>query len=223
MARWALKRGVRPEPLAAAALLLFSMTVFWPVLYLYFDVWLLFAAGFAAVTLSPLLRSKSAPIALAVPAFLSLFVVLVVGASTPGRRYVVDVGTSAAAPLTGGGFGQDVSSRDGDRTFVWVEGTRAVVRLPRAGWGDSELRVVVRPYVPMTGYHQRIAAWLNGRPIGTVDLIDAWQEVALHAPADKWRYGFNLLELNMAYSEPSPASDSSARSLSIAIDRIVVD
>jgi len=223
MARWALKRGVRPEPLAAAALLLFSMTVFWPVLYLYFDVWLLFAAGFAAVTLSPLLRSKSAPIALAVPAFLSIFVVLVVGAGTPGRRYVIDVGTSAAAPLTGGGFGQDASSRDGDRTFVWVEGTRAVVRLPRAGWGDSELRVVVRPYVPMTGYHQRIIASLNGRPIGTVDLIDDWQEVALHAPAAEWRYGFNLLELYMTYSEHSPPSDSSGRSLSIAVDRIVVD
>ena len=171
MARWALKRAVRPEPLAAAALLLFSMTTLWPVLYLYFDVWLLFAAGFAAATLGPALRSKTAPIALLVPAVLSIVVVLVVGASTQGRRYVIDVGTSAAAPLTGGGFGKDESRRDGDRTFVWVEGTRAVVRLPRAGWGDGELRVVVRPYVPTTGLHQRIAASLNGRPIGTVDLI----------------------------------------------------
>ena len=223
MARWALTRGVRPEPLAAAALLLFSMTGLWPVLYLYFDVWLLFAAGFAAATLGPLLRSKTAPIALVVPAFLSVFVVLVVGAYTPGRRYVIDVGTSAAAPLTGGGFGKDVSSRDGDRTFVWVEGTRAVVRLPRAGWGDGDLRVVARPYVPMAGFHQRIAASLNGRPIGTVDLIDAWQEVTLHAPARDWLYGFNLLELDMSYSEHSPASDVSARSISIAVDRVVVD
>lgn len=39
----ALRRGGRPEPWMALALLIFSMTTLWPVIYLYFDVWILLA------------------------------------------------------------------------------------------------------------------------------------------------------------------------------------
>jgi hypothetical protein len=38
LARPALRRGVPSKPLMATALLLFSMTTIWPVLYVYFDV-----------------------------------------------------------------------------------------------------------------------------------------------------------------------------------------
>jgi hypothetical protein len=45
---WALRRGRAPIGLMGGALLAFSMTTLWPVTYIYFDVFLVFAAGVIA-------------------------------------------------------------------------------------------------------------------------------------------------------------------------------
>ena len=80
----------------------------------------------------------------------------------PGASYTIDVGTPAAAPLTGGGFGQDAVSMEGARSFVWVEGTAARVRLPRAAWTGATVRVALLGRdEPVDGLRQRVTASVN--------------------------------------------------------------
>jgi hypothetical protein len=145
--------------------------------------------------------------------------VLIAGARAPGASPVIDVGTPAAAPLTGAGFGSDEPSYDGDRNFVWVTDTIARVRLPRAGWSGAEIAIDIEPYAPVAGGHQTVAVALNGKSIGTAALSAGWQTIAFHAPRQDWNYGFNLLTLYFGYALPEPKT---GRNLSVGIDRIAV-
>jgi hypothetical protein len=56
-----------------------------------------------------------------------------------------------------------------------------------------------------------------------VELRDGWQQVTFRADGGTWNYGFNLLDLRMAYSAPAPTKRNPTRTLSIAVDRVVLD
>jgi hypothetical protein len=221
VAAWrALSARANPLPWLALSLLVFSLTTLWPVTYLYFDVWIVLVSSLA-VSSVPLHAMRPRALASAAVAAIAVAgTAVAVAAAHPGSSYTIDVGTSAAAPLTGGGFGQDQSSTDGDRTFVWVEGTTARVRLPRAGWTSAAVRVEIRPHEPMAGARQRMTALLNGRAVGTTVLQSGWQEVSFPADARLWMFGFNVLDLHFSYALPGP---SSTKELSVAIDRITVE
>jgi len=132
----------------------------------------------------------------------------------------VDIGTPASAPLTGGGFGQDEATIEDKRTFVWVQGGQARVRLPRAGWRAAVIHVEIRPYEPLPGLRQTVSAALNGKPLGSVALQSGWQDISFNAPGRIWTYGFNVLDLYFSYSLPEPSP--STKVVSAGIDRITI-
>jgi hypothetical protein len=211
---------VSPFPWLALALLVFSLTALWPVIYLYFDVWVLLVSGLAvtAVPIQAVRRRSAACAAVAVIA-VPLVAIATAAMTKPGPSYTIDVGTPAAAPLTGGGFGQDRVSMEDARSFVWVEGTTARIRLPRAAWTGATVRVELRPYEPFPGLRQRVTASVNEVGIGTTLLQPGWQEISFTARRRLWVFGFNVLNLYFSYALPGP----DGRELSVAIDRITID
>jgi hypothetical protein len=222
-----MRRGGTVEPWMALALLVFSMTTFWPVIYLYFDVWIFVACALAASAIR-----KSSPDSMTSPrvvgataalSALSLAVVLSTAAWRPGSTLAIDVGSAAASGYTGGGFGRDEAVADEGRTVVWIEGETARVRLPRAGWTGATIRVAIRPHTPEPGLDQRVAGALNGRAIGVVRLQEGWQEVAFESRTRDWFYGFNVLDLRFSYAVPGAAPNADRRLLSAAIDWVRVE
>jgi len=225
MAAYALKRGARPEPWCALALLTFSMTTLWPVMYLYFDVFVLLAATLACHVLVDRHSSRTPMSTLAILLATASALVVLTAAIRPGASYAIDLGTAAAASLTGAGFGQDVPVIEGNRTFEWVEGETARIRLPRAGWTGSTIHVVARAYAPVPAPRQLVAAILNGHRLGGVkDLGQDWTDLSFQADRRVWYYGFNLLELRFSHAiVPSTIRDGSdTRALSAAVDTISV-
>ena len=226
-----LRKGGRPEPWMALALLVFSMTTLWPVSYLYFDVWVLLACSLlAADGFGVLSGLRLASRVTSVTAACAL-VVLAAAAIRPGSSYTLDIGDPATAGYTGGGFGRDVAVDDEGRKVVWVEGETARVRLPRAGWLGATIRIAIRPNTlsdagpdavqPGSGLVQRVSAALNGHALGTSTLSPGWQEITFPARGRDWIYGFNVLDLQFSYALPVRAGDG--RALSAAIDRISID
>ena len=59
----------------------------------------------------------------------------------------MDIGDPLMAGYTGGGFGKDVAVEDEGRRVVWVEGERARIRVPRAGWRGATIRMAIRPHI----------------------------------------------------------------------------
>ena len=217
-----LARGARPEPWMGLALLMFSMTTLWPVLYVYFDVWVLFVAGLLATSFGPLLESNQRRQAIAscvAAACVAITAVFAAGSRHPGSTYTIDVGTREASALTGGGFGQDEPSHESGREFIWVTDGAARVRLPRASWTAADVSIDIRPFEPVAGLRQRVSASLNGKSIGVVGLDSGWQRISFHAPRRFWKYGFNVLDLYFAYAIAEGTSD---RKLSAGIDRVEI-
>jgi hypothetical protein len=218
-----LRRGARPEPWMGVALLVFSMTTLWPVIYLYFDVWVLLAC---ALVSAHEFRSASMPRVLGEAGVIvgaSLAVVLAVAAWKPGASYRLDIGDPSTAGYTGGGFGRDEPAIEDGRSAVWIEGETARIRLPRAGWRGATIRVAIRPNVPQSDLDQRVSASLNDRAIGVARLGDGWQEITFSTRGRDWNYGFNLLDLHFSYALPRSSSTNDRRPVSAAIDWIAVE
>jgi hypothetical protein len=150
--------------------------------------------------------------------------VLVMGSIRPGAAYTVDVGRSESAGLTGGGFGRDAAVVEGGRTWVWVEGRTARVRLPRASRSTTTIHVIARAHAAPGASAQRITAMLNGRGIGLATLGPQWTEVTFRAPGRAWYYGFNVLDLTFAYASDAAGGEDGgqSRQLSAAIDLVRV-
>ncbi len=220
----AIRRGARPEPWLALALLTFAMTSLWPLIYLYFDVYVFLACALASEIVVFLAPSLGAGRYLAVSVAAALAVVLVMAAVRPGASFTIDVGTPAAEALTGAGFGQDEVVVEDGRTFVWVEGDVARIRLPRAGWFGTTIRVTLKPYGPGGGPRQHVSALLNDRPIGVADVDDGWSDAVFYAPQRAWFYGLNVLELRFGHAVSAAllGNGSDTRQLSVAVDAISV-
>ncbi len=214
-------RGARPEPWMGIALLVFSMTTLWPVLYLYFDVWVLLACALIAADVvepGPAARSIGGAGAAFVVA---LAIVLATVSWKPGARFRLDVGDPRVSGYTGGGFGRDEAVDVYGRRVVWIEGETARVRLPRAGFGGALIRIAILPPAHPAGTSQTVAASLNGANLGSRRLADGWQEIAFDSRLRHWNVGFNVLDLTFSYSVAVPSSGD--RRVSAAIDWIAVE
>ncbi len=221
----ALKRGSRPEPWMVLALLMFSMTALWPVIYVYFDVVVLLAAALVAHVFDPAGAARPRPVPmLAGLCGAALLVVTGVAAISPAAAYTIDVGAPAAAGFTGAGFGRDVAVMEGGRTFVWVEGEVARVRLPRAGWTPATIHVVAKAGTIGGAAGQRVAVRLNGYSLGARSLSADWESLTFNAPLGAWFYGFNLLELRFAGTTAAALVGDGIpeRRLAAAIDTITL-
>lgn len=211
-----------PAPWLVASLMAFTMTSLWPVLYTYFDVWIL-AVGFlsAAVfkAMVPAAHAALRPVAwMAIVGVVSVAAVFTVGALSTGRRSVIDIGTPASEGLTGGGFGNDQSVVEGDRTLVWVTGATARVRLPRAGLGPATIELHLRPFADTHNFPTVLIAKLNGQDIGGATLKDGWQVISLPTQRQHWLYGFNVLDLSVVF----PAGEPGPLDRTIGLDRVVI-
>ena len=215
----ALRRGARPEPWMALGLLVFCMTTYWPVTYLYFDVWVFLIGAFALRVSPPAARLARIGAAAAIVFGIAAAATLAAGSALRGT-FDLDVGTPDAAAMTGGGFGQDRSEVEDGRTFVWVEGTTARVRAPHAGLSAATITIEVRPAGDGSPPRQQMRLSLNGHTVGTaVTLEPGWQAVSFPVPANRWNYGFNLLAMEFSRTFGEPGTD---RPLSAAIDRITI-
>jgi hypothetical protein len=213
-----LRRGRRAEPWLALSLLLFSMTTLWPVLYLYFDVWVFLLSASAVSASAVPRRLLSLTAWTAVIAAVSTGAVLAAGWSLRGA-YDIDIGTPAASPMTGGGFGTDQVATDGSRNFVWVEGPTARLRAPRASLAPATIVVELEPFADGAGPRQMMRVSINGKTVGETALTPGWQTVSFRAPASRWNYGFNILTFDFTRTSPEPGT---GRPLSVGIDRVSI-
>jgi len=218
-ASWlAMGRGRPPVAWMGLALLAFSMTTLWPVTYVYFDVFLLFAAAVAAEVVTGLVR----PLTQAWTATAAAATVLVVATAAVmlPQSPSLDAGVACGRPFLRSGFTGD--ERDGDRTFAWVDGRHASILLQRRTARAAVIDVSCQPALPSASSAQQMSAVLNGALLGTVVLAPGWHQISLTAPAPAWRIGVNELELFLSSStSPAGASDD-RRQLSVAIDHVTV-
>ena len=214
-AAWiAIRRGRPPVPWMAASLLAFSMTTLWPVVYIYFDVFLLFAC--AALAETTWVRQSPAI------AWLTTFAVCVLVEAAAALAMIpanpsIDAGTDRDRPYLYAGFSTDEHMPD--RTYAWVEGTQATILVPRRSRSAATIEILCQPHGP-----ERMTVVLNTTLLDTVSLDGGWRTVSLAAPPQAWQYGVNELKLTMS-SAPSPreiGEGPDPRKLSIAIDRLNV-
>jgi hypothetical protein len=215
-----LRRGDDASVWAAFALLVFSMTTLWPVVYVYFDVFLLLASAAVVRGWPPPAGSAWASwarsLAVAAVALLAAAVVVVpVHAS-------IDVGRASARPFLYAGFSGDEHAPD--RDYAWVDGTRATLLVPSLVRRDAAIAIVCEPYITAKNGRQQLTATLNGIVLGTADIGDGWQQVSWRAPARAWQIGANELTLflSSAISPYDAGEGRDTRRLSIAVDRLNV-
>jgi hypothetical protein len=217
----AIRAGRRPLPWMAFALLAFSMTTLWPVIYIYFDVCLLFVA--AALVETPWARSTGVTkgwiglVGVTVSAL-----VLLVWTEVPINASI-DVGMPPARDFLRSGFSGD--EHDGAITFAWVDGNRAEIRVPRRSRRAAALSIVCRPNLARVGDEQRLSVAVNGTLVGTASLADGWQTVSFGVPGRAWEIGGNdvTLFLSSAVSPLESGQGGDPRRLSLAVDRVTVE
>jgi hypothetical protein len=220
-ASWlAIRGGRRPLPWLAFALLAFSMTTLWPVIYLYFDVFLLLV--YAALADTPILRQGRIARVWFGAAGVSIGVLLSSAVAMVPNDVSIDVGKGADRPFLYAGFSND--ERRADMTYAWINGTQAEVVVPRRSRKDATIDVVVEPYLPTRDTVQLMSVTLNGTVLGTVTLLEGWQRVSLAAPERAWQIGVNeiTLALSSAVSPFEAGRGADTRRLSAAIDRLNV-
>jgi hypothetical protein len=215
-----LRRGDDASVWAAFGLLVFSMTTLWPVVYVYFDVFLLFASA-AVVRGWPATARGAWPAwgrtlaAAAVALFVTAVLVVPLHAS-------IDVGRASARRFLYAGFSGDEHAAD--RDYAWVDGTRATLLVPSLARGDATIAIMCEPYITAKNGRQQLTAALNGIVLGTADIGDGWQQVSWRAPARAWQIGANELTLflSSAISPYDAGEGRDTRRLSIAVDRLNV-
>jgi hypothetical protein len=171
VACWRLMRtGRAPIALMGLALLAFSMTTLWPVYYIYFDVFLLLAAGVLAGT--PWLASRNSTPALTRAWLVTAAVVvgLVGGVGAAMLRTadltprIVGKGTKVAAP------------------------TSVLLLRRSASAAMVDIQVHTGSSIP-----QRVDVSLNGASLGAVET--SGEHIMVAAPASFWLVGTNVLDL----------------------------
>jgi hypothetical protein len=220
-ASWfAIRHGRRPLPWLALALLAFSMTTLWPVIYLYFDVFLLLVSGALADT-SIARQGRLAWVWFGAAAASAVVLLSSAVAMVP-NEVSIDMGKSADRPFLYAGFSND--ERRADTTYAWINGTHAEVVVPRRSRTDATIDIIVEPYLPTRDTVQLMSVTLNGTVLGTVTLREGWQRVSLAAPPSAWLIGVNEvnLALSSAISPFEAGRGDDTRRLSAAIDRLNV-
>jgi hypothetical protein len=212
-----MRRGDDPVVWSACSLLAFSMTTLWPVVYVYFDVFLLFVS--AALVHD---WSDTADPAWWRSLTIAAVVLLVTTVATVPLHASIDVGRNESRPLLYAGFSGD--ERAPDRDYAWVDGTQAKVLVPSLLRRDAAIHITCEPFIVTHGGRQQVTAALNGVLLGNVDIGDGWQTLTFAAPGRAWQIGVNELELflSSATSPHDAGEGTDTRRLSIAIDRLDV-
>jgi len=169
-----MRRGHAPVALMATALLAFSMTTLWPVTYIYFDVFLLFAAGVLAGM--PWLDTRWSTSS------------LVRGWATAAAVAVVFVAALGAATLRlRANERPAITSRDEPRqaSIVLLRGAISPVMV--------DVQIGGGPAGP-----QRMGVSLNGAPLEAVEISAGAEHVMLAVPESLWQIGANTLDLTAA-------------------------
>ncbi len=221
-AAWlALRRGARPLPWMALAVLAFCMTTLWPLYYIYLDVLMLFVASAAAEALGPLPPMRRAS---AFAGTLTAAVAIVAGlVVTAVPRYPrLDFTARNAYRWLYEGFA--FSRREGEPALPWIWGTDARVAIPRRAPSASDVLVTSEPVIAPGTVVQRVTATLNGHLLGAVDARAGWQTLRFVAPASAWKTGSNDFALHCS-SSTSPVMigmSDDPRHLSLAIRAVDV-
>ncbi len=133
----------------------------------------------------------------------------------------LDFGTEQARPFLIEGWSAD--ERDGERTVVWSNGSRASVVL--------SLKGIARPVVHLTahGYSRalpiNVTVSLNGNVVGAFAAPDGWQDIAVPMPAAAYSAAGEILTFDFdRTARPSDANQQSrdSRELALRIDGIRV-
>jgi len=182
----------------ALSLLVFSMTTFWPVYYVYYDVVLLFASAAVAETLGKRLDAKRLSISLGAVAALvavSLAVVL------PAHLDIVDGSAIAQQALLDGWTPVET---DGARPAAWAASERATIALPRRLVSPADIIIDLEPRPEPAPPDRILKVALNGEPLWTGRVLDGAQQIKVPAPKSAWWIGFNRLDLEVASAQAPP-------------------
>jgi hypothetical protein len=223
VAAWfAIRRRRRPIAWMVCALLVFSMTTLWPVLYIYFDVVLLLASAALAETIG---ASRFAPRWWATLMTLAALAAVVVSAAyaMTASRLSASPGSAETSRAFQHGFSRP--ERDGSRQFAWIAGTRGTVILPRHSTADADIIVTARPVPLQNGAVQHVTAVLNGTQLGETTISGDWRPLTFAAPHGAWWNGFNQLDLLLSATAAPRDSGTSgdARPLALAVMRVDVE
>jgi hypothetical protein len=216
----AIRRGKPALPWMAMALLAFSLTTLWPVVYVYFDVFLLLAA--AAIAETPWLGRHPVGAAWTATLAMSIAIVVLTAWTMIPIDTSIDVGSARDREYLYAGFSAD--EQGSDRNYTWIDGTQAEILVPRRARSAAMIDIVCEPHLTPSSRVQQMSASLNGTVLGTVTLNEGWQTVSLPAPARAWQIGVNTLTLSLAAAVSPFESGESAdrRRLSVAVDRLTV-
>ena len=222
LATWpAIRRGARPLPWMALALLAFSMTTLWPVYYIYYDVVLVLVSAALVETL------EAGPIPMAVKPWLVSLTALVVLMAATIRIVASPFPSIAAGEIAPGlplrtGFAS--SEFDGQRKFAWIVRNEATIILPRSSASAADIVFTAQSPIDPTHPPQRMSAVLNGTMLAQTSVLPGWQEIRFAAPASAWWIGFN--ELHLAFSttvSPREAGmGDDPRHLALGVSRVDV-
>jgi hypothetical protein len=181
MFTWArLRRGDDATLWAAFSLLVFSMTTLWPVVYVYFDVFLLLVS--AAIVRDWPESPRSAWSSWGRSLATAVVALTITALVTVPLHASIDVGRAGSRPWLYAGFSGD--EHTADRDYAWVDGTRATILVPSLVRRDATIALTREPYVTKTG-RQQITAALNGVVLGSVDIGDGWQRVTWRARLER--------------------------------------
>lgn len=108
-------------------------------------------------------------------------------------RCWLDVGTSKARPHLKSGF--SVDERVGRLSFVWSEGIESEVSLPLERLADEDYALGIRArgleqLVPI-----RASFFVNGTPVGYLDVVDSWGGFEMKVPRRLLRLGKNKVKI----------------------------
>ncbi|MSO55965.1 MAG: DUF2029 domain-containing protein [Acidobacteria bacterium] len=192
----AVRRGAPPLPWMALGLFAFSMTCYWPVYYIYFDVFLLFASAAMAEALAD---AEGAGMRSWLMTLAALTVSVLLGMRMNAQSFpLIEMSTAESEHSLIDGF--DRNRADGDKEVAPISGPRAIFALPRASRAPAT--VVIDARTP-DGPAQRVEAMLNGNLLGSAESDAQWRTLRFPAPTSAWRVGFNRLELIFGDSHPT--------------------
>lgn len=219
-----LRRGASVLPWAGLALLAFSMTTLWPVYYIYFDVFLLFAAAVVAEERITDLFGSRWRITRFMAAVTAVVVIAGVTATLAAHPdyYAINIGDSRPRWRLSG-FGPPET--EGATRYSWVIGERAAVLLGRTTRRAAVLRVECRPYLPSPSSVQTLQPVVNGIRLAKVPIPAGWTDLHVEVPSRAWFIGLNRVDLYFGYAAPLDRGGPSERTEAVAaaVARVAIE
>jgi hypothetical protein len=215
----AVARGSHPLGCMTLALLAFSMTTYYPVSYIYYDVLLLLVSGALVETLEEGRLRLSPGLWAATLAALVLMTAATVRTMASPFPSVAAGEVAPERPLR---RGFDRSERDGQRHLSWIVGTEATIVIPRSSAAAADIVLSALSPFGADEPSQLVTAVLNGQLIGQARAQAGWQDILFSAPASTWWIGYNELRLTLAAAvrPHDVGAGSDRRRLSLALSRV---